>query len=72
MLLDGDDGEDDQEVLDDLEYEEQGEKGAGVVGEQGELDQESTPHYGVPCQGFHHQGQRRGPPNKREGSWWGR
>ena len=40
-----------QEVLDDLVYEEQDRKGPGEAGEQGELAQDSTPRYGVPCQG---------------------
>ena len=51
MSLESDNGEEEQEVLVDLENEEQEEKGAGEVGEQRKLDQESVPHYCAPCQG---------------------
>ena len=51
VSLDSDNGEEEQEVLDDLENEEQEEKGAGEVEEQGGLAQESIPHFCVPCQG---------------------
>ena len=43
VSLDNDYGEEDQEVLDDLENEEQEEKGAEEVEEQGGLAQESIP-----------------------------
>ena len=44
VSLGSDNGEEEQEVLDDLEHEEQEEKRAGEVAAQEELAQDSIPH----------------------------